>query len=285
MQVKFITTFSEKGYHVYGKEWIKTFVENTKNFPNITANILINNMDISTIPKQDRVNILDFNLEIPEHKHWVSFFEKNTHHKDPVKSLDIKFSYKSFVMFKNLETINEGYVIWLDADCVFLSDDFENFPQNLIKDNFIACQLECGSEHLESGIVIFNAEHPQKQKFYETMKDFYLNINKINTFGELYDGYVIRRTIDHTLVDTLDLNEGYGIVGIQSDPNCTFLNPEIKKRFLHNIGITGKRQYSEWESYKTQDKYFNMLNDMSGEPEKTLEEKLAIIAEAMVNRK
>ena len=279
--VKFITTFSEKGYYVYGQEWIKTFVEYTKDFPYITASIYINGMDLSKISKQDRVNILDFDVEIPEHKQWLSFFDENTHHNEPVKSLDIKFSYKSFVMIKNLEITNEGYVVWLDADCIFLSNEFENFPKNLIEDNFIACQLEKGSEHTESGIIIFNTEHPQKQKFYETMKDFYLNVDKINTFGELYDGYVIRRTINWNEPELVDLNEGYGIDGIQSDPNCTFLNPEIRKCFLHNIGITGKRKYSEWKTYKDQDKYFTMLQNMSGEQELSLQEKLELISQAM----
>ena len=55
--VKFITTFSEKGYYVYGQEWIKTFLEYTKDFPNITATIYINGMNLSQIPKQDVIPI------------------------------------------------------------------------------------------------------------------------------------------------------------------------------------------------------------------------------------
>ena len=281
--VKFVTTFSEKGYYVYGQEWIKSFIEYTKDFLNITAEIYINKMDLSKIPKQDKVNILDFDIEMPEHSKWISFFEQHSLHNETVRNLSIKFSYKSFVMAKSLEITNEGYVIWLDADCIFLSNYFENFPQKLIDNKFIACQLEHGSEHVESGVVIFDAEHPQKAQFYETLKDFYLNIDRINTFGELYDGYVIRRTIDWVQPPIMDLNNGYGINGIQSDPSCTFLNPEISKRFLHNIGITGKKKYSDWETHKLQDQYFAMLDRMSL-PEKSLEEKLEDIRIAMSNR-
>jgi hypothetical protein len=282
--IKFITTFSGKGYQVYGKEWIKTFLENTANYPNITADVYINDMNLITISQQNRINILDFDKEIPEHKSWINFFNNNTQHHGHVKELDIKFSYKSFTMIKSIESINQGYVIWLDADCIFTGDDFKNFPENILEDKFIACQIEEHSEHVESGIVIFNVEHQQKKLFVDTMKDFYLNKDKINTFGELYDGFVIRRTINWIKPDMVDLNKDYGIKGVQSDPNCTFLNPKIRKLFLHNIGITGKRNYSDWETYKNQDKYFNMLEKMSGEPEKTLEEKLELIHQAMQNR-
>mgnify|MGYP003352265580 CR=1 FL=1 len=56
---------------------------------------------------------------------------------------------------------------------------------------------------------------------------------------------------------------------IQSDPDKTFLHPELNKRFLHNIGPGGKSKYATWETYADQDEYFKMLN---GSPEITPEE-------------
>jgi hypothetical protein len=261
--IKFITTFSKAGYHVYGKKWIETFAENTKNYSNITASVYINGMDMlefAYLKKTSRVKIFDFDREIPEHKDWINFFNTNTKHDGWIKSEDIKFSYKAFTMLKNLEKINEGYLIWLDADCIFLSDDFDNFPQNSIQNNFIACQLEKNSEHVESGIVIFDCESTEKKQFGETMKDFYCNAEKINTFDQLYDGYVLRRTINTIKPSLLDLNEGHGVDGIQSDSNFTFLNPEIHKRFLHNIGINGKKNYDDWDKFKNQDEHFSLFS-------------------------
>ena len=81
----------------------------------------------------------------------------------------------------------------------------------------------------------------------------------MNGYGEPYDGHVIRRAVIHSEIQYYDLNEEYGIGGIQSDPNCTFLHPEIKKRFTHNIGITGKHQYENWEYLKYKDKFFSMI--------------------------
>lgn len=40
---------------------------------------------------------------------------------------------------------------------------------------------------------------------------------------------------------------------IQSDPNYTFLHPEIKNKFIHNIGWTGKHQYDDWDKIFNQD--------------------------------
>jgi hypothetical protein len=281
--VKFITTFSEKGYHLYGKNWIETFLQKIKKFPHITANVYINGMNLNGMPNDEKIKVLDFDKEIPEHREWISFYNQYSKHFEPVRTLNLKFSYKSFVMFKALENINEGYIIWLDADCIFLSDKFKNFPESLIGDSLIACQLEKGSEHVESGIVIFNAEHPDKKEFYDTLKDFYLNKEKINSFGELFDGYVLRRTINWLNPDMVDLNEKYGYDGIQSDPTCTFLNPEIGKRFLHNIGITGKRSYENWERIKEEDSYFSLLNKLEGKKQLPLSERLSLINEATKN--
>ena len=84
---------------------------------------------------------------------------------------------------------------------------------------------------------------------------------------EPFDGFVIYKCLDG--IDYIDLNNGYGYDGIQSDPDKTFLHPELNKRFLHNIGPGGKSKYATWETYADQDEYFKMLN---GSPEITPEE-------------
>ena len=45
--IKFVTTFSASGYEVYGKTWIQSFLDKTKDYPNITAKIYVNGMNVS----------------------------------------------------------------------------------------------------------------------------------------------------------------------------------------------------------------------------------------------
>jgi hypothetical protein len=265
-KIKFVTTFSSNGYHVYGKTWIRTFLQKTKNHPHITAKIYVNGMDVSNL-SSEKIEVVDFDKEIPTHKQWVNLFNHKSIHDSWNKNLGIKFSYKSFTMIESLKTTNEGYIVWLDADCVFLSDDFDMWPENLIKTNFVACQREDGSEHVESGIIIFDSEHKDKQKYIDKFESYYLLPNEFNNFGQFFDGFAVGRTLNVIGIPYVNLNHGYGIGGIQSDPNCTFLNPSIKERFKHNIGITGKRQYEDWDKYK-HDSFFQLIhgaNDLSRE--------------------
>jgi hypothetical protein len=57
-----------------------------------------------------------------------------------------------------------------------------------------------------------------------------------------------------------NLNEVCGKQGIQSDPDETFLHPELKKRFLHNIGPSGKSSYANWKEFANADEFFRLVN-------------------------
>jgi hypothetical protein len=265
-QTLFISTFSKNGYFVYGKTWIETFLEKTKNYPEITAKIYIDGMtasELRNIAVDGKIEVVDYNSGIPEQTQWKAYFESVSTHNPHVKRLSVKFSFKSFVITKGLKDNSDKYVIWLDADCIFKSDDLKDFAKNLLNGKLVACQKEAGSDHVESGIVIFDAEHKDKQLFVDTFDGYYHG--DVNSFSELFDGFVINRTLLTAPIDFVDLNAKYGLQGVQSDPNLTFLNPEISKRFHHNIGITGKRNYDDWKTYSRQDQYFQIIHGIDPE--------------------
>ena len=271
--IKFITTFSENGYHVYGQSWIESFLEFTKAYDHITAKVYVDGMDITTLNyDQHKVDIVDYDTAIPHHKSWINLFREKAIHNNWNKDLGVKFSFKSFVMINELKNNNDCYIIWLDADCIFKSYDFYTFIDDALKNNFIACQKESNSEHVESGIVIFDSEHADKQKFVDRFETFYTTPEEFNSFGQFFDGYAIRRALDNTKVSYNDLNHGYGIGGIQSDPDCTFMNPLLKERFYHNIGITGKRKYQRWQDFAGIDPLFQLIHGVNDPPLKTVEE-------------
>lgn len=269
--IKFITTFSSNGYHVYGKSWIESFLEFTKNYNHITAKVYADGIDLTSTHTNPKLEIVNFNHEIPQHRGWVSLFRSNSHHDNWNRDLSIKFSYKSFVMINELKNNSQDIIIWLDADSIFTSYDFENFPLDILDNRFLAIQKEYGSEHCESGIVIFDSSHPDKEKFVSWFESQYLDPGQFNSYGQFFDGYALNRSIVNTGVPFVDLNEGWGIGGIQSDPNCTFLNPALRSRFYHNIGITGKRNYVSWEKFKD-DPVFKLIHGNNDIKVKTIEE-------------
>jgi hypothetical protein len=171
-----------------------------------------------------------------------------------------RFSYKSFVIQDVLSKHTDDYLIWLDGDCVFKVDDYSNFPRNLLEDKFLACQVEENHDlnHVESGILIFNGKHPDTKKFNERFIKNY-TFEELLPMGQPYDGFVVFRSLLMSNLKYVNLNASYGRGGIQSDPNYTFQHPNIKSKFIHNIGWTGKHQYNNWESVFEKDEIFNKV--------------------------
>ena len=263
--IKFITTFSKSGYEVYGKTWLETFKQNVTD-KSVSVDVYLD----FDIPQQDRVRQIDFNENIPNHKTWMIQFDyayKGGNNYN--KKMAMRFSYKSFVMQHAIQNNPGYYVIWLDGDCIFKpNQDFSTFPQKLLNNKFIAVQREHngGPDHCESGIVIFDPDHKDKDIFLSQFINNY-QIENVIELNQPYDGFLIYKSL--TNIDYVDLNDGYGRGGIQSDPNETFLHPEINKRFLHNIGITGKFKYDSFAEISKTDEYFRLIQ---GRNQKTPEE-------------
>jgi hypothetical protein len=272
--IKFITTFSEIGYNLYGKTWIDTFTNNVKN-NNVSADIYV---DSPIQVSNSKIKTINYNIAIPNHKSWCSQFDSrySNGHGIYAKKMGVRFSYKSFVMMHALENNKDCYVIWLDGDCIFKpNQDFSNFPESLLNGKAIASQREHngGNDHMESGVVIFDPDHPDCEKFLDKFKQNY-QIENIIKMSSPFDGFIICKSIDQTKIPYVNLNDVYGRGGIQSDPSQTFLHPEINKRFHHNIGITGKQQYSAWNTVSKQDQYFRLIQNSA--PRKTPQEIAAI---------
>lgn len=255
------TTFNKNGYELYGKTWIKTFKENVASQRNnIFAKIYAHGIP-ELKDTHPQIEILDYDKEIPEHKDWKKKFLEISNHSDYARDMAVRFSHKGFVIQHALDRIKNGHAAWVDGDVEFHKSDYTHFPSNILTPNTaLACQVE-DANHVESGIVLFNMNNSEVAEFIKCFKKNY-SVEEMNNYGEPYDGHVIRRSLVHSKVNYLNLNEQYGIGGIQSDPNMTFLHPELKKRFTHNIGVTGKTQYSDWSRLKNKDKFFRLLDKM-----------------------
>ena len=272
--ITFFTTFHKNGYELYGKTWIKSFIKNvTTQRNNINAVIYADNIPDLKVD-HPQIQILDFNVEIPEHKEWKRGYLQRSSHTQFVKDMTVRFSHKGFVIQHALSKIKEGYLVWLDGDGFFKDKNYKDFPSMFFQnDEVLACQVEDGN-HVESGILIFNTENQNLQKFTDSYKNNYKLEEVLHKYGEPYDGHVTRRSLDHSQVKYYDLNKNFGRGGIQSDPNETFLHPEIKNRFTHNIGITGKKSYDNWENVKEKDNIFSILEKGGFKPLTDFEKKV-----------
>jgi len=245
--VIFITTFSKEGYESYGKTWIDGFTSYTKN---ITALIYV---DFDLLVEDSRITVVNFNNTIPQHAVWArSFYAADTVSKNGYKHLGIKFSYKGFVILDVLEKYSNEYIVWLDGDCEFKpGDDFNNFVPLLLDNKFLACQVEKGiakwrnEEHVESGILIFDTGHQDKLKFVNELKRIY-EVEYIKDLEKPYDGFLIKRALDHTNIQYTDLFPA-DYIPSESSAQETFIHPELNCRFKHNIYQTIRKPFFEYK--------------------------------------
>ena len=267
--VTFFTTFHKPGYDLYGKHWLTTFLRNVlKNNSNIFARIYIEGVDAPF--DHDKIEFLDFDQTIPEHAVWEQQVRSTPDlfslcQQCPVTMRDtVRFSHKAFVVQHALKTITTDYAIWIDADCVFYKESYYGFPQNILGNQFLACQLEeqpgeCGN-HIESGVLVFDMHHTDTAKFAQGFTDNY-QVETLKKYVRPYDGYIINRTLEESNLHYINLNKEHGRSGVQGDAANTFLHPEIKKRFKHNIGALGKPNYPDWDRVKHLDECFIYLDN------------------------
>lgn len=257
--ITFVTTFHENGYKLYGQSWVESFIKNVAPKRNNIKSIIYTERVSSLNVKHPQIELLEFEHYIPDHRIWKKNYLKNSNHHIFVKNMTTRFSHKGFVIMDALSRNTQGYLIWLDGDVIFKDFDYSKFPEMFFNNGeTIACQIEDGN-HVESGILIFDLENPDLIKFLNSYKKNYELDEILHNYREPYDGHVTRRSIDHSQIKVFDLNEYFGRGGIQSDPNETFLHPEINARFTHNIGVTGKRSYNNWDDVKTKDNIFTIL--------------------------
>src|SRR6056300_133569 len=261
--ITFFTTFNRNGYELYGKTWIKTFIKVANYYNKFNAKIYYEGFS----PQEQHTNIewVNYKTAIPHHNKWKNEYNAKTSHSDYVKTMTVRFSHKAFVIQHALDNIKSDYIIWLDGDCIFKPEDYSDFP-NMLDDKFLACQIEeaHGLNHIESGILIFNGKHLNTKIWNEKFKENY-KVENVLPMAEPYDGFIVYKSLKMTQLPFVNLNKNYGKGGIQSDPTLTFLHPEIKKRFHHNIGWTGKNQYDGWDLISKQDIiYAKMKNVLFG---------------------
>lgn len=264
--ILFFTTMHKAGFELYGNDWLESITKNvlSKN-KNIKAVVYYENF---TPPKHTHKNIkwLDFNKHITEHSKWKAEFIKQSRHGDGEKKRAIGFAYKSFVIQYVLDTFKNDYLIWTDGDVIFKNDSYKNFP-NFLNSTAIACQVEenqsksnSGLNHIESGIVIFDNKHPDTKKFNSHFKLNY-SITNLNKLDFPYDGYLINQSIETSKIKFVNLNKDIPLARMVAKPDMTFMHPEIKRKFIHNIGWDGKIKYKSWLEAVDNDEVYRGIHD------------------------
>jgi len=228
-----ITTFSKQGYDVYGKRWINSVI---KFWPTDTKVVIYTDFDL--LAPADNFTIKQFDTEFPNHavfKEQVTSKFSDNDKAVNIGNKTIKFSYKGFVISKELLSATSGYLVWLDGDAETINNISTSTLDSLVDNTFLACQQEKNFKHVESGVLVFNASLKMTQEFAAEINDYYFN-GKLFNLKKPYDGYVIADILKNNKYIYNNLNKEFNFQDKKSKKEDTFLHPLLKSNFVHWIG-------------------------------------------------
>lgn len=238
-----ITSFSQKGYHKYGKNFIQEFLEH---WPDEELTVYYERGYPSNAPQDERV-------------HWVNLydfddfkrFEQRLDSSDPlfagvmhVKQKDVthkpvynfrfdarRFYRKVWCMEHTARREEVTQFAWLDADVQFLKEA----PKDLLESLFRDAGKPLGIIHLnrewlysETGFIAFDTSLEYMDLFFALAKNTYLG-GAFRYLGEWHDCYVL-----DLVMRQLDIPRGSLVQNEKSDH--VFNESPLGEFMIHNKG-------------------------------------------------
>lgn len=164
-----VTSFSSKGYELYGKRFLETFVEF---WP---CDIVVYYEELPDF--QHKKVIYKPLMEVFGIKAFLTYCDRDARFRGKTVfgynyNLDArKFCHKVFAQFDAMKN-NLGKVIWLDADMVTKKEVTKEFIESLF-DSQALCILGREGFYLESGFVGFDVGHPDFDLLFDRYENCY----------------------------------------------------------------------------------------------------------------
>jgi len=252
---KVITTFGKTGKQIYGNKFIETFL---KFWPQ-DIKLTIYSEDWSPDIHDPRIEYIDIDSAIPEVNSFRDFcisemqpyINQKANKRINWYNKAIRWSFKSFVMHRELSRKECRYIIWLDGDVSTIGPIEPGIATKLLKGNAIASQVEYvkGQKHIESGIVVFDTQHLDCQKIVDHMKSGYIDM-QVLTLPKPWDGFWLAKLLESKIGFT-DMHKE------SSRDMKPFANKYIVNSLIHNVGkqklksndldlTTGRNKNESW---------------------------------------
>lgn len=222
-QYQIVTTMHEKGYELYGKKMIDSFLNHWPQ--NQTLIVYTENFKLlSDHSSNSRIQSLDLLEAAPE---LVAFKQRHQDNpaangfreptrKDPDFAFDaVRFSHKVFALYHAIHHRNKGVdaIIWLDADTVTHSqipNNFliEKFPLDPKIGIYYLGRLE---QHSECGWMVFNCLNTHMKTFWKNFINQY-RLDLLFELNEWHDSYIfdhVRENMEKIGMVNVNLIPGY----------------------------------------------------------------------------
>lgn len=230
-----ITTFSKDGYELYGHRMITSWL---KYWP-ADFKLQVYTEGYTLVETDPRLSSIDLESACPDivtfKNNSFKMLEQNPTEKRFKHKIfkTIKWCHKVYAMKHALSNIND-YVIFLDGDTYTKKHIPNNIAQLLVTNNLFAVHFENLSNglHFETGLVVFNSKHLQKQWLADILTSAYDSLD-IYTMKKTWDGYWFAHLYEKYNLPVCNLAEGKGGV---------FSNPLVHNALVHDVG---SRKYTQ----------------------------------------
>lgn len=236
-----ITTFSEDGYELYGRQMVETWLQHWPDEYNLKVYV-----EDFKIAKNSRIQQINLNKACPAlldfKKYSQSLLEKNQGDDKQEKRIKktVKWSHKVFAIDHALRSFDTDYLIYLDGDTYSFNNAPPDLGKTLCKENLLAVHFEklLHGLHFETGLIIFNRRHERFQEFLDSYVRGY-------TTNEIYD--MVKTWDSYWLVHVCEENE-FPVTNLAHKTTRVFNNPIIRQFMIHNVG-PGKYIKANFDRY------------------------------------
>tara|TARA_B100001093_G_C26853645_1_gene1026310 strand:- start:1890 stop:2702 length:813 start_codon:yes stop_codon:yes gene_type:complete len=141
----------------------------------------------------------------------------------------VRFCHAPFSLIEAYNTIEERYLISIDADVVIREKIPEDFFPSLAQEGCITHYLNrAPHKHMESGFIMWDTQHPDYNAWWEKYKQLYED----DGIFDIYDGWTDCHAFDH-------VNEGFPSHKIASrQSHEVWAISPLQKYLTHNKGTT-----------------------------------------------
>ena len=190
-----VTSFNKKGFEEYGRRFIESFLEHWKD----EHLIAYHGGDIDGLIKHERVEYRRLE-QIPGFQE----LEERLLESDPLYAGVMQgpkdepaynYRYDALKFFRKVFAITdaakrtEGYLAWIDADCVVVRDVPEKFNQFLLPPSKFVAYLGRPEHYSECGFMVFNLDHAACSEFMRHYRGIY-ETGAFRLCGEWHDSWL-----------------------------------------------------------------------------------------------
>jgi len=147
----------------------------------------------------------------------------------------IKFAHKTFSIFTEAKTLDEGYLIWLDADVLMHQFIDHEYLKRLFPEDKAISYLGRPNEYDECGLMGYNLNNPLAKDFLNKFENLYLT--GLDHLRETHDSWVFYQL-------RLSYDDQSQFLNLNPNPvnnKSPFNNSGIKEVMVHTKGKNKER--------------------------------------------